>query len=109
MTFAGKRFIIKNIMIACNNNLERESNRNLCAPTYNILLTSQRLEGIGPMGPGGVPVGGVVGPGGLYRPIPSPQHYRPPVPPYAGAASSDSGIFSTISNGLNSLYSNIFG
>nr|NP_001285344.1 uncharacterized protein Dmel_CG4678, isoform J [Drosophila melanogaster]AHN59814.1 uncharacterized protein Dmel_CG4678, isoform J [Drosophila melanogaster] len=73
------------------------------------LQPSKRLEGIGPMGPGGVPVGGVVGPGGLYRPIPSPQHYRPPVPPYAGAASSDSGIFSTISNGLNSLYSNIFG
>ncbi|XP_043658030.1 carboxypeptidase D isoform X1 [Drosophila teissieri] len=73
------------------------------------LQPSKRLEGIGPMGPGGVAVGGGVGPGGLYRPIPAPQHYRPPVPPYAGAASSDSGIFSTISNGLNSLYSNIFG
>ncbi|KAH8357464.1 hypothetical protein KR084_012060 [Drosophila pseudotakahashii] len=81
------------------------------------LQPSKRIEGIGgPMGPAGVPVGGVVGggggglgPGGLYRPISAPQHYRPPVPPYAGAASSDSGIFSTISNGLNSLYSNIFG
>ncbi|XP_070853964.1 carboxypeptidase D isoform X1 [Drosophila suzukii] len=79
------------------------------------LQPSKRIEGIGAMGPAGVPVGGVtvggggVGPGGLYRPIPAPQHYRPPVSPYAGAASSDSGIFSTISNGLNSLYSNIFG
>ncbi|XP_037938393.1 carboxypeptidase D isoform X2 [Teleopsis dalmanni] len=39
----------------------------------------------------------------FYRPLPSPQHFRPP-PPYA-----DNGIFSTISNGLNSLYTNIFG
>uniref|UniRef100_A0A6P4E1Y0 Carboxypeptidase D isoform X2 n=1 Tax=Drosophila rhopaloa TaxID=1041015 RepID=A0A6P4E1Y0_DRORH len=75
------------------------------------LQPSKRIEGIGAMGPAGVSVGGGggVGPGGLYRPIPAPQHYRPPVPQYAGAASSDSGIFSTISNGLNSLYSNIFG
>ncbi|XP_039958527.1 carboxypeptidase D isoform X2 [Bactrocera tryoni] len=41
----------------------------------------------------------------FYRPLPIPQqHYRPSGPTY-----SDSGIFSTISSGLNSLYSNIFG
>ncbi|KPU75495.1 uncharacterized protein Dana_GF22654, isoform B [Drosophila ananassae] len=82
------------------------------------LQPSKRIEGIGAVGPagigpGGLGVGGVggvgVGPGSLYRPIQTPQHYRPPVPPYAGAASNDNGIFSTISNGLNSLYSNIFG
>lgn len=59
---------------------------------------SQRVEGVGAVG----------GPS-YYRPVQAPQHYRPGVPPYAAAASNDNGIFSTISNGLNSLYSNIFG
>ncbi|XP_067639260.1 carboxypeptidase D isoform X2 [Eurosta solidaginis] len=41
----------------------------------------------------------------IYRPLPIPQqHYRP-----AGPAYGDTGILSTISSGLNSLYSNIFG
>ncbi|KNC28936.1 hypothetical protein FF38_02940 [Lucilia cuprina] len=42
----------------------------------------------------------------LYRPLPGPSqnhHYRP------GQTYSDSGIFSSITNGLNNLYSNIFG
>ncbi|XP_030381385.1 carboxypeptidase D isoform X3 [Scaptodrosophila lebanonensis] len=60
------------------------------------LQPSKRIEGIGAGGPS------------YYRPIPAPQHYRP-VPPYVASASNDNGIFSTISNGLNSLYSNIFG
>ncbi|KAH8289675.1 hypothetical protein KR054_009049 [Drosophila jambulina] len=79
------------------------------------LQPSKRIEGIGGgMGPAGVGVGigpgPGVSPGGIYRPIQAPQHYRPPGSgPYAGGAASDNGIFSTISNGLNSLYSNIFG
>ncbi|XP_041451356.1 carboxypeptidase D isoform X2 [Drosophila obscura] len=79
------------------------------------LQPSKRMEGIGGamVSVGGVGgVGGAVGglPGvGMYRPIQAPQHYRPQMPPYAAAATSDVGIFSTISNGLNSLYSNIFG
>ncbi|KAH8304366.1 hypothetical protein KR059_007302 [Drosophila kikkawai] len=79
------------------------------------LQPSKRIEGIGgAMGPAGIGVGvgpgPGVSPGGIYRPIQAPQHYRPPGPgPYAGSATSDNGIFSTISNGLNSLYSNIFG
>ncbi|BFG01665.1 carboxypeptidase M [Drosophila madeirensis] len=72
------------------------------------LQPSKRIEGIGGGGGAMLPLGGV-SPGGMYRPIPVPQHYRPQMPPYAAAASSDNGIFSTISNGLNSLYSNIFG
>ncbi|KAM7350104.1 carboxypeptidase D isoform 2-T3 [Cochliomyia hominivorax] len=42
----------------------------------------------------------------IYRPLPGPtpnHHYRP-APSY-----SDSGILSSITNGLNNLYSNIFG
>ncbi|XP_017156096.1 carboxypeptidase D isoform X2 [Drosophila miranda] len=74
------------------------------------LQSSKRIEGIG--GPmvsvGGVGVGVGGSPGGIYRPMQAAQHYRPQMPPYAAATSND-GIFSTISNGLNSLYSNIFG
>ncbi|KAH8373210.1 hypothetical protein KR009_002522 [Drosophila setifemur] len=83
------------------------------------LQPSKRIEGIGAMGPAGIGPGlgggggggggGVPGPGALYRPIQAPQHYRPQGSPYPGGAPSDNGIFSTISNGLNSLYSNIFG
>ncbi|XP_055844777.1 carboxypeptidase D isoform X2 [Episyrphus balteatus] len=41
----------------------------------------------------------------FYRPIPQSQFYRPGPPP----SYTDGGIFSSISNGLNTLYSNIFG
>ncbi|KAL9881576.1 carboxypeptidase M isoform X1 [Glossina fuscipes] len=44
-----------------------------------------------------------------YRPLPgSPQHYRPPHPP-PPSYNSNSGLFSSITNSLNSIYSNIFG
>ncbi|XP_061391276.1 carboxypeptidase D-like [Musca vetustissima] len=44
----------------------------------------------------------------LYRPIPGPPPhlYRPPTPGYGGG---DSSIFSSITSGLNNLYSNLFG
>ncbi|XP_055389598.1 carboxypeptidase D isoform X2 [Condylostylus longicornis] len=42
----------------------------------------------------------------LYRPIASPPHFRPQSQPQIG---SETGIFTSISNSLNSLYSNIFG
>ncbi|XP_075157374.1 carboxypeptidase D isoform X5 [Haematobia irritans] len=43
----------------------------------------------------------------LYRPVPGPPPhlYRPPTPGYG----ADSGIFSSITSGLNNLYSNLFG
>uniref|UniRef100_A0A1A9VC85 Peptidase M14 domain-containing protein n=1 Tax=Glossina austeni TaxID=7395 RepID=A0A1A9VC85_GLOAU len=44
-----------------------------------------------------------------YRPLPgSSQHYRPPHSP-PPSYNSNSGLFSSITNSLNSIYSNIFG
>ncbi|XP_059223641.1 carboxypeptidase M isoform X2 [Stomoxys calcitrans] len=61
----------------------------------NVTLTpSKRTEGSLPISQ-------------LYRPVPGPPPhlYRPPTPGYSG----DSGLFSSITSGLNNLYSNLFG
>ncbi|XP_073833465.1 carboxypeptidase D isoform X2 [Musca autumnalis] len=60
------------------------------------LQPSKRIEGsLSPISP-------------LYRPLPGPPPhlYRPPTPGYGGGESS---IFSSITSGLNNLYSNLFG
>uniref|UniRef100_A0A1I8M573 Peptidase M14 domain-containing protein n=1 Tax=Musca domestica TaxID=7370 RepID=A0A1I8M573_MUSDO len=60
------------------------------------LQPSKRIEGtLTPLSP-------------LYRPVPGPPPhlYRPPTPGYGAGESS---IFSSITSGLNNLYSNLFG